>query len=53
MNVGVPEVFCTRVVLLGFENVEVLDLCGPYEVFSVTAEALETDSFETHLAAPD
>lgn len=42
----------STVVLLGFEDVEVLDLCGPYEVFSVTAQALQGPSFETHLAAP-
>jgi transcriptional regulator GlxA family with amidase domain len=35
-----------RVVILLFDEVEVLDACGPFEVFSVTGRSLPTRPFE-------
>lgn len=34
-----------------FDQVEVLDFAGPYEVFSVTGEVIDPDSFHVYLVA--
>ena len=34
-----------------FDQVEVLDFAGPYEVFSVTGEVIDPDSFDVYMVA--
>lgn len=41
------------VVLVGFPNVELLDLAGPYEVFTTAAQLLGDDGPRVRMAAPD
>lgn len=41
------------VVLVGFPDVELLDLAGPYEVFTTAAQLLGDDGPRVRLAAPD
>ncbi len=40
-----------NVAILVFDEAEVLDVCGPYEVFSVTGRRHDLNPFEVHLVA--